>query len=161
MNLSQIKAVKLSRKKPTRIGRGSASGQGCTAGKGMKGQNCRSGITNPIVFEGGTMPLYRRLPKRGFSRGLFEKIWLPVNIEDLNCFKDGDKVDIEVLKKEGLVKCAKSKSNIRIKLLGKGTLKVKDLKVTVHKISKTAREQIEKNNGTVKLIKFSKPRRKS
>ena len=160
MNLNDIKREPIPRKRRTRIGRGSGSGKGCTSGKGMKGQNSRSGVTLPRVFEGGTMPLYRRIPKRGFNNARFQAEWFPVNIEDLNIFKDGDEVTPEALAKLTIVTMPKSKK-CRVKLLGHGDLHVKELKVKVHKISKSAQEKLEGLGGSVQKIEIPKYKRRS
>lgn len=166
MNLLEIKKVGNPRKRAIRIGRGSGSGKGKTAGKGHKGQNCRSGVTLPRIFEGGTMPLYRRIPKRGFNNKKFQDFWILINIDDLNKIKEGDKVSIDSLKKANIISVPKSQKRVKIKLLGSGELKVKKLKVKVNKISKSAQEQLEKNECSVELIKIKtkakrSPRRKS
>lgn len=159
MDLAEIKKTSLARKRPIRVGRGSGSGKGCTSGKGTKGQNSRSGATLPVVFEGGTMPLYRRLPKRGFNNAPFCKNWIVVNVDQLNKFADGAEVNHESLAKAKIIKSHKSRKKQFIKILGRGELQVKDLKVKVHGISKTAREQLEKNNGSVEMIVAYKPKK--
>ncbi|MBQ9630774.1 MAG: 50S ribosomal protein L15 [Treponema sp.] len=134
-------------KKPKRVGRGSSSGLGTTAGKGNKGQQSRSGGGNPYIgFEGGQMPLYRRIAQRGFSNGPFKKDVVFFNVSQLDAkFADGDTVNRESLVAKKLVS---SKSKAEIKVLGNGEL-TKKLNVTVDKISKTAKEKIEKLGGTV------------
>jgi large subunit ribosomal protein L15 len=150
MNLNDVKQVSLSRKKSKRLGRGPGSGQGKTAGKGHKGQNARSGSSRPRSFEGGTMPLYRRMPKRGFNNVKFSDSYVIINVEDLNALSDGQTVTLADLTKAGLLKANK---NVKyVKILGNGELTTKNLKVKVHKISKSAQEKIENNQGTVKLI---------
>lgn len=129
-----------------RRGRGTASGQGKTGGRGQDGQNSRSGGGTRPGFEGGQMPLYRRLPKRGFTNK-FATIYEIVNIEDLNKFDDNTEVTVEVLKEAGLVK------NIRdgVKILGDGEIN-KKLTVQANKFSKTAAEKIEAAGGKVEVI---------
>ncbi|WP_372368559.1 50S ribosomal protein L15 [Candidatus Uabimicrobium sp. HlEnr_7] len=150
MDLNDIKQVPISRKKAKRIGRGIGSGQGKTSGKGHKGQNARSGTSRSRAFEGGTMPLYRRLPKRGFNNERFSDKYVIVNVEELNALSDGQTVTLADLDKAGIVKASKDVKYVKI--LGNGELKVQKLKVKVHKISKSAKEKIENNQGTVKLV---------
>lgn len=131
-----------------RLGRGTGSGLGKTSGKGHKGQNARSGGGVRPGFEGGQMPLFRRLPKRGFTN-IFEKEYSIVNIEDLNRFEEDAVITPELLISEGLVKKAKSKHGVKI--LGNGDLNVK-LTVKAQKFSKTAAEKIESAGGKVEVI---------
>jgi large subunit ribosomal protein L15 len=131
-----------------RLGRGTGSGLGKTSGKGHKGQNARSGGGVRPGFEGGQMPLFRRLPKRGFTN-IFEKQYAIVNIEDLNRFENDTVITPELLISEGLVKKAKSKDGVKI--LGNGDLNVK-LTVKAQKFSKTAAEKIESAGGKVEVI---------
>lgn len=131
-----------------RLGRGTGSGLGKTSGKGHKGQNARSGGGVRPGFEGGQMPLFRRLPKRGFTN-IFEKQYSIVNIEDLNRFEEDAVITPELLISEGLVKKAKSKYGVKI--LGNGDLNVK-LTVKAQKFSKTAAEKIESAGGKVEVI---------
>jgi large subunit ribosomal protein L15 len=131
-----------------RLGRGTGSGLGKTSGKGHKGQNARSGGGVRPGFEGGQMPLFRRLPKRGFTN-IFEKQYAIVNIEDLNKFEEDAVITPELLISEGLVKKAKAKDGIKI--LGNGDLNVK-LTVKAQKFSKTAAEKIESAGGKVEVI---------
>lgn len=131
-----------------RLGRGTGSGLGKTSGKGHKGQNARSGGGVRPGFEGGQMPLFRRLPKRGFTN-IFEKKYAIVNIEDLNKFEEDSVITPELLVSEGLVKKAKSKDGVKI--LGNGDLNVK-LTVKAQKFSKTAVEKIESAGGKVEVI---------
>ena len=154
MNLNDVKQVPISRKKSKRLGRGIGSGQGKTAGKGHKGQNARSGSSRPRAFEGGTMPLYRRLPKRGFNNERFI-----VNVEQLNALSDGQTVTLAELDKAGIVKASKGVKYVKI--LGNGELKVQKLKVKVHKISKSAKEKIENNQGTVKIVPLTSDKDKN
>ncbi|MGC8767241.1 MAG: 50S ribosomal protein L15 [Brevinematia bacterium] len=133
-------------KKSIRKGIGISAGKGKTAGRGGKGQTARGKGKVAPYFEGGQTPLYRRLPKRGFNNS--DKVdYEIVNIGKLNVFSDGDEVSIETLKKHGLVKGRKP-----IKILGDGELKVKNLKIAVHKVSSSAKEKLEKMGATVTLI---------
>lgn len=143
MNLGTLRPPDGSRKKRKRVGRGSGSGHGGTSCKGAKGQNARSGGGTRPGFEGGQMPLSRRLPKRGF-RNLFKKEVIAVNIEFLNRFAENSVVDAELLLKSGLIK----KAGDAIKILGKGEIKV-PLTVKVDMISKGAKEKIEAAGGSV------------
>ena len=131
-----------------RLGRGIGSGLGKTSGRGHKGQNARSGGGVRPGFEGGQMPLFRRLPKRGFTN-IFAKEYEIVNIEDLNKFEDNTLVNPELIFESGLAK--KRKAANGIKILGNGDLKVK-LTVQAHKFSKVAVEKIEAAGGKVEVI---------
>lgn len=146
MNLNELKYNEGARRARKRIGRGQGSGTGKTAGKGHKGQNARSGGGVAIGFEGGQTPLYKRIPKRGFTN-INRKEYAVVNIEALNCFENDVKVTPELLKEVGLVK----KMLDGVKILGNGSLE-KKLTVSCHKISKSAQEAIEKAGGTVEVI---------
>ena len=128
-----------------RRGRGHGSGNGKTAGKGHKGQKARSGPTRP-GFEGGQMPLYRRIPKRGFTNR-FAKEYAEVNVADLNRFEDGTVVDFDLMLQSGLVKQVKD----GVKVLGNGELE-KKLTVKAEKFSKSAAEKIEKAGGKAEVI---------
>ena len=129
------------------VGRGRGSGLGKTSGKGHKGQNARSGGGVRTVFEGGQLPLYRRLPKRGFTNARFKVEYAVINMTDLNRFEDGAVVSPEILKEMGLVKNQLS----GIKVLGNGTLERK-LSVKAHAFSAKAKEQIEKLGGKAEVI---------
>jgi large subunit ribosomal protein L15 len=132
-------------RKPRRVGRGQSSGLGTTAGRGNKGQQSRSGGKTYPGFEGGQMPLYRRLPHRGFSNTSFKKDWQIVNLEQVNAkFSAGDVVDGASLKAKGLVK----KAEALVKVLGDGTLS-KALTFQVDKVSASARAKIEQAGGAV------------
>ena len=120
-----------------RVGRGSGSGLGKTSGRGQKGQKARSGGSINPVFEGGQLPLYRRLPKRGFSNYPFKKEYAVINLSDLNVFEDGTVVTPALLKERGIVK----KQLSGIKVLGEGQLE-KKLTVQAHKFSKSAIDKI-------------------
>ena len=146
MKLHEMKYNEGARKDTKRLGRGQGSGQGKTAGKGHKGQNARSGGGVAIGFEGGQTPLYKRIPKRGFTN-FTRKEYAIVNIEQLNKFEDGAIVSIETLKAAGLIK----KSLDGLKVLGNGTLE-KKLTVKCSKVSESAKEAIEKAGGSVEVI---------
>jgi large subunit ribosomal protein L15 len=135
-----------SRHRVKRLGCGESSGHGKTSGKGTKGQKARSGGSIRLGFEGGQMPLIRRLPKRGFNNAAFHKRYAVVNVRDLNAFKAGTVVNEDLLRESNLVRGHFG----GIKILGEGELK-HDLKVQVDKISTTAREKIEKAGGTITL----------
>ena len=147
--------MKLHTMKPTegatftrkRVGRGIGSGLGKTSGKGHKGQNARSGGGVRQGFEGGQLPLFRRLPKRGFSNAMFKVRYAVINLSDLNKFEDGAVVTPELLSEMGLVK----KQLDGIKVLGNGKLE-KKLVVKAHKFSDVAKEQIEKLGGKAEVI---------
>lgn len=144
--LSNLSPAKGSNKKNKRLGRGPGSGLGKTAGKGHKGQKARKGADIRAGFEGGQMPLYRRLPKRGFKNP-FRVEYNPVNLEALNRFESGTNVTPDLLDKAGLLR----KPGNPVKLLGRGTL-TKKLTITVHKCSQTAVEAVEKAGGKVERI---------
>lgn len=130
-----------------RVGRGSGSGLGKTSGRGQKGQKARSGGSINPVFEGGQLPLYRRLPKRGFSNYPFKKEYAVINLSDLNIFEDGTVVTPALLKERGIVK----KQLSGIKVLGEGQL---DKKITVqaHKFSKSALDKINESGSKAEVI---------
>ena len=131
-----------------RLGRGTGSGLGKTSGKGHKGQNARSGGGVRPGFEGGQMPLFRRMPKRGFTN-IFAKQFAIVNLEDLNRFEDNTIITPELLISEGIVKPGKAKDGVKI--LGDGELSVV-LTVQAQKFSKSAAEKIEAAGGKVEVI---------
>jgi large subunit ribosomal protein L15 len=133
--------------KKKRLGRGPGSGLGKTAGRGNKGQKSRSGYSAKIGFEGGQMPLHRRLPKRGFTN-IFKKEWIEVSLVSLESnFNANDEVTIEVLHERGLIKKAKKD----VVVLGTGEL-TKALRVSAHRFTKSAREKIEKAGGVATII---------
>src|SRR5690242_15562366 len=137
MKLFELQPAPGSKRQPMRKGRGSGSGNGKTAGKGHKGQNARAGGGVRPGFEGGQMPLYRRVPKRGFNNKIFAKVYAEVNVSDLNAFENGTVVNEELLKSSGLIK----KTYDGIAVLGNGDLK-KKLTVQAVKFTKTASEKI-------------------
>ena len=146
MKLNDLSPAKGSRKATKRIGRGVGSGSGKTAGRGTKGFNSRSGGGVRPGYEGGQMPLHRRLPKRGFTN-IFRKDIAVINIRDLARFDKDSVVDAEALAKVGLVKG----QNDGIKLLGKGEINY-PLEIKINKVSKSAREKIEAVGGKVEVI---------
>ncbi|MBQ6439131.1 MAG: 50S ribosomal protein L15 [Mogibacterium sp.] len=146
MRIHELKKPEGATKAPKRIGRGQGTGQGTTAGRGMNGQNSRSGGGVRLGFEGGQMPLYRRLPKRGFNNK-WAKEYAEVNVKDLNRFEDGTEVDLGVLLAAGLV----GKQLDGLKILGNGDLS-KKLTVKAEKFSKSAVEKIEKAGGKAEVI---------
>ena len=146
MNLHEMKYNEGARKERKRIGRGQGSGNGKTAGKGQKGQKSRSGGGVALGFEGRQTPLYKRIPKRGFTN-VNRKEYAIINVEDLNVFENGVEVTPELLVKAGLVK----KVLCGVKVLGNGTLE-KSLTVKCHKVSKSAQAMIEKAGGKVEVI---------
>ncbi len=146
MNLSQLKQSAGATKKKKRVGRGDGSGHGGTAGKGAKGQKARSGGSPRRGFEGGQMPLSRRLPKRGF-RNIFKKEVAIVNLDQLKRFPENAVVDAPALLKSGILK----KTGDAIKVLGKGTID-RPLTLRIHMISRSAKEKIESAGGSVEVI---------
>ena len=146
MKLHELSPAKGSRKAPKRLGRGVASGTGKTAGRGTKGFNSRSGGGIRPGYEGGQMPLHRRLPKRGFTN-IFKKNIAVINIRDLAKFDKGSVVDTDALVRAGLVK---GKSD-GVKLLGQGDINY-SLDVRVNQISKSARDKIEAAGGKVEVL---------
>ena len=146
MRIHELKKPEGSTKAPKRVGRGQGTGQGTTAGRGMNGQNSRSGGGVRLGFEGGQMPLYRRLPKRGFNNK-WAKEFAEVNVKDLNRFEDDSVVDIKVLLESGLI----GKALDGVKVLGNGELE-KKLTVKAEKFSKSAVEKIEKAGGKAEVI---------
>ena len=147
MKLYNVKPNANATKTRKRVGRGPGSGTGKTAGRGENGQNSRSGGGVRIGFEGGQTPLFRRLPKRGFSNARFKKEYAIINLDDLNKFKDSAEVTPEILLDMGLVNKAKD----GVKILGNGKLE-KKLNIKAHKFSKSAKEQIEALGGKAEVI---------
>ena len=145
--LNQLRVPRGSKKRPKRVGRGRSSGHGKTSTRGHKGQKARSGGGVRPGFEGGQMPLSRRLPKRGFTN-IFRKEYTILNVGDLEQrFKAGDEITPEVLVKDGLIR-----KRDRIKILGEGKL-TKGLKVSAHAFSKKAQERIKEAGGEIEVIK--------
>ena len=146
MELNNLKPKKGSRHAKKRVGRGPGSGHGKTSARGEKGQKSRSGFSRSLGFEGGQMPLHRRLPKRGFTN-IFKKDYAVVNVSDLERFDNGATVDEASLRAAGLVKG----QHDGVKVLGNGELS-KKLIVSATKFSKSAKEIIEKAGGTCQEI---------
>lgn len=146
MKLHELSPAPGSTRTAKRIGRGHGSGWGKTAGKGHKGQLARSGKGMRAAFEGGQMPLARRVPKRGFNN-IFAKKFSAINVSALNAFEDGAVVDTEAILKAGIVK----KAQDGIKILGKGDLE-KKLTVKVAAFSEAAKQKIEAAGGTAEVV---------
>src|SRR6267378_2718954 len=146
MRLHNLRPRPGSRHRVKRLGCGESSGHGKTSGKGHKGQKARSGGSIRLGFEGGQMPLIRRLPKRGFNNAAFHKHYAIVNVSDLNAFEAGALINEQLLRESNLVRG----HFVGIKILGDGELK-HGLKVEADKVSAAAREKIEKAGGTITL----------
>lgn len=157
MRLHNLKPRPGAKHRTKRLGQGESSGRGKTAGRGGKGQTARSGSSIRIGFEGGQMPLIRRIPKRGFNNAQFTTAYSPVNVGELNQFEDGARVDEIALRAVGLANGPK----LGIKILGTGDL-TKKLVVVVSAISASAKTKIEAKGGSVELIakKSSAPAKK-
>ena len=147
MKLHELQPVPGAKRAPARKGRGTGSGTGKTAGKGHKGQNARAGGGVRPGFEGGQMPLYRRIPKSGFNNKIFAKVFAEVNVSKLEIFEDGTIVNGELLKKIGLLK----KLEDGVSVLGNGEL-TKKLTVQAARFTKTASEKIEAAGGKVEVV---------
>jgi large subunit ribosomal protein L15 len=144
MRLNELKPRPGSKHRVKRLGCGESSGHGKTSGKGHKGQKARSGGSIRLGFEGGQMPLIRRLPKRGFGNGAFKKTYAIINLADLEKFEADAHVNTEFLRQKGLVKGAVD----GVKILGRGEL-TKKLTVEADKFSESARQKIEQAGGAV------------
>ena len=147
MKLHELRPNDKAFKERKRVGRGPGSGLGKTSGKVHKGQNARSGGGVRPGFEGGQLPLFRRLPKRGFSNAKFKTVYAVINLSDLNKFEDGAIVTPELLKEMGVLKNQLD----GVKVLGNGKLD-KKLTVKAHRFSKTAIEAIEKMGGKAEVM---------
>ena len=147
MKLHELRPSEGAFKTSKRLGRGTGSGLGKTSGKGHKGQNARSGGGVRPGFEGGQLPLFRRLPKRGFSNAMFKVEYATINVSDLEKFEDGAVVTPELLKEMGILK----KQLAGVKVLGNGNL-TKKLTVKASKFSKSAVEKIEAIGGKAEVI---------
>jgi large subunit ribosomal protein L15 len=147
MRLHNLKPRPGSKHRRKRLGQGESSGHGKTAGRGGKGQTARSGSSIRVGFEGGQMPLIRRIPKRGFNNTEFTTAYSPVNVGELNQFEDGARVDEIALRSVGLANGPK----LGIKILGTGDL-TKKLTVLVSAISASAKTKIEAKGGKVEII---------
>ncbi len=148
LRLHNLKPRAGSKHRKKRLGCGESSGHGKTSGRGGKGQSARSGSSIRIGFEGGQMPLIRRLPKRGFNNNQFRTSYLPVDLDTLNQFDDGATVDESTLRSSG---AARGQKLLRVKILGDGEL-TKKLHVKVAAFSATARAAIEKAGGTAEVV---------
>jgi large subunit ribosomal protein L15 len=147
LSLGNLHPAKGSKHKKKRVGRGPGSGNGKTAGRGNKGQKSRSGYSRRLGFEGGQMPLQRRLPKRGFTNP-FKKKWIEITLEKINAsFDAGENVTPEILHEKGLIK----KSKYDLVVLGNGEI-TKPLSISAHRFTKSAREKIEKAGGKAIII---------
>jgi large subunit ribosomal protein L15 len=146
MRLHDLKPRPGAKHRRKRLGQGESSGHGKTSGRGGKGQTARSGSSIRIGFEGGQMPLIRRIPKRGFNNARFATRYIPVNLEALNQFDNGARVDVDVLRKAGLANGA-----AEIKILGDGDL-TKKLTVSAHAFSASAKAKIEEKGGVCEVI---------
>ncbi len=146
MKLHELKMAPGSKKERKRIGRGTGSGLGRNSGKGEKGQKARTGGGVRLGFEGGQMPLYRRVPKRGF-KNLFKKEYAILNLDRLNIFDDGEEITEQILIKKGIVGNLKN----GVKILAKGNLE-RSLTVKVSKFSQSAKEKIEAVGGKAEVI---------
>lgn len=147
MKLHELKPAVGSTKAPKRVGRGTGSGHGTTAGRGNNGQNSRSGGGVRPGFEGGQMPLFRRIPKRGFNNSMFAKVWATLNVESLNAFAPNTVITPEMLLECGMVR----KLNDGLKILGDGELTV-SLTVRAHKFTQSALKKIEAAGGKAEVI---------
>ena len=146
MKMHELAPALGSTKESKRIGRGHGSGQGKTAGKGHKGQKARAGRGMKIGFEGGQMPLQRRVPKRGFNN-IFAEEWLAINVSSLEVFEDGSVVTVDALAQKGIIK----KANLPVKVLGNGKL-TKKLTVNLNAFSASAAEKINAAGGKAEVI---------
>jgi large subunit ribosomal protein L15 len=147
MRLNDLKPRPGAKHRRKRLGQGESSGHGKTSGRGGKGQTARSGSSIRIGFEGGQMPLIRRIPKRGFNNARHAVRYNPVNVEALNQFEDGARVDAAMIREAGLA----NGPIRRVKILGDGELKRK-LTILAHKFSASARQKIEAAGGTCEVI---------
>lgn len=154
MRLHDLKPRPGAKHRTKRLGQGESSGHGKTSGRGGKGQSARSGSSIRPTFEGGQMPLFRRIPKRGFTNSRHTVRYHAVNLRDLNQFEEGATVDVDAIRSLGL---ANGKFD-RIKILGTGEL-TRKLSVTAHAFSKSAREKIEAKGGKCEI--FKKPARET
>jgi large subunit ribosomal protein L15 len=147
MRLHNLKPRPGAKHRRKRLGQGESSGHGKTSGRGGKGQTARSGSSIRIGFEGGQMPLIRRIPKRGFNNARFATRYLPVNLEALNQFDHGARVDVDALRRAGLA----NGRGAMIKILGQGEL-TKKLTVNAHAFSASAKAKIEGKGGVCEVI---------
>jgi large subunit ribosomal protein L15 len=150
LSINTLKPARGANRNRKRVGRGMGSGHGKTSTRGSNGQLSRSGASMRPGFEGGQMPLYRRLPKRGFTN-IFRKEFLVVNLEKLEVFEAGAQVDPTILRERGIIKNMQD----GVKILGDGELQ-KALHVKAHKFSKSAAEKIQKAGGSIEVIEKGK-----
>ncbi len=151
MRLHNLKPRPGAKHRRKRLGQGESSGRGKTAGRGGKGQTARSGSSIRIGFEGGQMPLIRRIPKRGFNNARHATVYIPVNLESLNVFEDGARVDFDALRSVGLA----NGKGAGVKILGTGDVTNK-LSVSAHAFSAAAKVKIEAKGGTCEVISVKK-----
>ncbi|MDP8233962.1 MAG: 50S ribosomal protein L15 [Candidatus Saelkia tenebricola] len=151
MQLHDLKVPPGAKKSKKRVGRGNSSGHGKTATRGMDGQRKRKSPKIKAYFEGGQMPLIRRIPKRGFNNKLFARDFQIINISDLNKFEEGDKITPEILKKRGLIRYLRKP----VKILGNGELD-KKLEISVHAVSGAAKSKLESYGVKVVILEGSK-----
>ena len=147
MNLSDLYALGRFGKRRKRVARGTGSGVGKTSGRGHKGQRSRAGYSRRPFFEGGQMPLFRRIPKRGFNNANFRTEWAVVNVADLRAFDPNEEVTTTALREKGLV----GKAPDGVKLLGDGDID-RPLTVRVNQVSAAAKRKIERAGGTVEIV---------
>jgi large subunit ribosomal protein L15 len=147
MRLHDLKPRPGAKHRRKRLGQGESSGRGKTAGRGGKGQTARSGSSIRIGFEGGQMPLIRRIPKRGFNNARHTTTYIPVNLESLNVFEDGARVDEAALRSVGIA----NGNGAGIKILGGGEV-TKKLSITAHSFSASAKAKIEAKGGTCEVV---------
>lgn len=152
MRLHDLKPRPGAKHRRKRLGQGEATGHGKTSGRGGKGQTARSGSSIRIGFEGGQMPLIRRMPKRGFNNARFSTVYAPVNVEDLNQFDDAARIDVAVLRSAGLV----NGKFDGVKILGTGAL-TKRLTVAADAFSASAKQKIEAAGGACEIVSRVKP----
>lgn len=147
MNLAELRASVGPRRKRRRVGRGPGSGHGKTSGRGHKGYGARSGSSGRLLYEGGQMPLYRRLPKKGFSSARFKKAVAVINVRELNRFDDGTEVTLQRLQEMGM----RSRDYRTLKILGEGEL-TRKLVVSAHRFSSSALTKIRAAGGEARLV---------
>jgi large subunit ribosomal protein L15 len=152
MRLHDLKPRPGAKHRRKRLGQGESSGHGKTAGRGGKGQTARSGSSIRIGFEGGQMPLIRRMPKRGFNNARHTIRYVAINLDSLNRFDNGAKIDVEALRKAGLANGPVK----RVKILGDGEL-TKKLTISAHAFSASAKSKIEAKGGSCEVIAARKP----
>lgn len=156
MNITDVNAGIKKNKARKRLGRGAGSSQGKTAGRGHKGEGSRNGNNQSVIFEGGQMPLVRRIPKRGFTNADAVEVY-NLNVEDLeNMYDEGEIVSVETLKEEGVIQRSLTDTFVCLKILGNGEI-TKKLTVKAHKFSKSAMEKLQAAGCTVEVAPGKKP----